>query len=36
MTDQLVCISYRAIDLLEQPMKMFETVGKEDQMSGIN
>ena len=32
----LVCGSYRAIKLLEQPMKVRESVGKEDQMSGVN
>ena len=31
-----VCRSYRAIKLLEQPMKVLESVGKEDQMSGVN
>ena len=30
--DPLVCMSYRAIRLLEQPMKVLESVGKEDQM----
>ena len=34
--DPLVCGSYRAIKLLEQPMKVLESVGKEDQMSGVN
>ena len=35
--DSLVCRSYRAIKLLEQPMKVIErVVGKEDQMSGVN
>ena len=28
--------SYRAIKLLEQPMKVLESVEKEDQMSGVN
>ena len=32
----LVCGSYRAIKLLEQPMKVLESVGKKDQMSGVN
>ena len=32
----LVCGSYRAIKLLEQPMKVRESVGKEDKMSGVN
>ena len=31
--DPLVCGSYRAIKLLEQPMKVLESVGKEGQMS---
>ena len=31
-----VCGSYIAIKLLEQPMKVIESVGKEDQMSGVN
>ena len=34
--DPLVCGSNRAIKLLEQPMKVIESVGKEDQMSGVN
>ena len=34
-SDPLVCGSYRAIMLLEQPMKVLESVGKEDQMSGV-
>ena len=34
--DPLVCGSYRAFKLLEQPMKVLESVGKEDQMSGVN
>ena len=34
--DPLVCGSYRAIKLLEQPMKVLDSVGKEDQMSGLN
>ena len=34
--DQLVCGSYRAIKLLEQPMKVLERVLEEDQMSGVN
>ena len=34
--DPLVCGSYRAIKLLEQPMKVIESVGKEYQMSGVN
>ena len=34
--DPIVCGSYRAINLLEQPMKMLESVGKEDQTSGVN
>ena len=34
--DPLVGGSYRAIKLLEQPMKVLESVGKEDQMSGVN
>ena len=34
--DPLVCGSYRTINLLEQPMKMLESVEKEDQMSGVN
>ena len=34
--DQLVCGSYRAIKLLEQPMKVLESVGKEDRLSGVN
>ena len=33
--DPLVCGSYRAIKLLEQPMKVLESVGKEDQISGV-
>ena len=33
--DPLVCGSYRAIKLLEQPMKLLGSVGKEDQMSGL-
>ena len=32
----LVCGSYRDIKLLEQPMKVLESVGEEDQMSGFN
>ena len=32
----LVCGPYRAIKLLEKPMKVIESVGKEDQMSGAN
>ena len=32
----LVCGSYRAIKLLEQPMKVLERVLEEDQMSGVN
>ena len=31
--DPLVCGSYRANKLLEQPMKVIESVGKEDQVS---
>ena len=31
-----MCGLYRAIKLLEQPMKVFESVGKEYQMSGVN
>ena len=36
--DPLVCGSYRVIKFLEQPMMVLgrESVGKEDQMSGIN
>ena len=34
--DPLVCGSYRAIKLLEQPMKMLERVFEEDQLSGVN
>ena len=34
--DPLVCGSYRTIKLLEQPMKVLESVGKKDQMSGVN
>ena len=34
--DPLVCGSYRAIKLLEQPMKVIGSVGKEDHMSGVN
>ena len=35
--DPLVCVSYRAIKLLEQRMKVLERVlEKEDQMSGVN
>ena len=34
--DPLVCGSYRAIKLLEQPMEVLESVGKEDQMSCVN
>ena len=34
--DSLVYGSYRAIKLLEQPMKVLESVGKEDQMAGVN
>ena len=34
--DLRVCGSYRAIKLLEQPMNVIESVGKEDQMSGVN
>ena len=34
--DPLLCGSYRAIRLLEQLMKVLESVGKEDQMSGVN
>ena len=34
--DPLVCGSYRAIKLLEQPMKVLESVGKEDQMAAVN
>ena len=34
--DLLVCGLYRAIKLLEQPMKVIESVGKEDQMSDVN
>ena len=35
--DPLVCESYRASKLLEQPMKVLDkSVGKEDQMSGVN
>ena len=34
--DPLVCGSYRAIQLLEQPMKVLESVRKEDQMSVDN
>ena len=34
--DPLVCGSYIAIKLLDQPMKVIESVGKEDQMSGVN
>ena len=34
--DPLVCGSYRAIKLLEQPMKVLERVLEEDQMSGVN
>ena len=31
-----MCESYIAIKLMEQPMKVPESVGKEDQMSGVN
>ena len=34
--DPFMCGSYRAIKLLEQPMKVLESVGKEDQMSCVN
>ena len=35
--DPLVCGSYRAIKLLEQPMKVLERVlEKDDQMSGVS
>ena len=34
--DPFVCGSYRAIKLLEQPMNVHESGGKEDQMSGVN
>ena len=34
--DPLVCGSYRTINLLEKPMNVLESVGKEDQMSGVN
>ena len=34
--DPLVCGSYRAINLLEQPIKVLESVRKEDQMTGVN
>ena len=34
--DPLVCGSYRAIKLLEQPMNLAESVGKEDQIPGVN
>ena len=34
--DSLGCGSYRPIKLLEQPMKVLKSVGKEDQMSGVN
>ena len=34
--DPLVCGSYRAIKLLEKPMDALESVGNEDQMSGVN
>ena len=34
--EPLVCSSYKAIKLLEQLMKVLESVGKEDQMSGVN
>ena len=33
--EPLVCGSYRYIKLLEQPMKVLESVGKEDPMSGV-
>ena len=32
----LVCGSYRAMKFLEQSMKVLESVGKEDQISGVN
>ena len=31
-----MCGPYIAIKLVEQPMKVLESVGKEDQMSGVN
>ena len=34
--DPLVCGLYISNKLLEQPMKVLESVGKEDQMSGVN
>ena len=34
--DPRVCGSYRAIKLLEQPMKVLESVEKEDRLSGVN
>ena len=34
--EPLVCRSYIAIKLLEQQMMVFESVGKEDQMAGVN
>ena len=35
-SDPLVCGLYRAIKLLEQQMKVFESVGKEDKMLDVN
>ena len=34
--DPLVRNLYRTIKILEQPMKVLECVGKEDDMSGVN
>ena len=34
--DLFVCGSYRAIKLLQQPVKALESVGKEDQISDVN
>ena len=34
--DPLVCGSYRAIKLLQQPIRVLESVGKEDPMPGVN
>ena len=33
--DPLVCGSYRAIKLLERPIKVLESVGKDDHMSSV-
>ena len=34
--DPIGCGSYRAIKLLEQPMKVLESVGKENKRSSVN